>query len=59
LGLALRDVLLTPEEYWAMAEGLADSEAPSTGSTSVSEWIASRSDRLGLHYANEIKRHFT
>jgi uncharacterized protein YbjT (DUF2867 family) len=59
LGLALRDVLLTWEEYWAMAEGLADSEAPSTGSTSISEWIAGRSDRLGLHYANEIKRHFT
>jgi NADH dehydrogenase len=59
LGLVLRDVLLTWEEYWAMAEGLADSEAPSTGSTSISEWIAGCGDRLGLQYANEVKRHFT
>ena len=31
LGAALRDVLLTTEEYRAMADGLATSDAPSTG----------------------------
>ncbi|HYA45038.1 MAG TPA: NAD(P)H-binding protein, partial [Acidimicrobiales bacterium] len=31
LGAALRDVLLAPDEYYAMASGLADSEAPTTG----------------------------
>lgn len=59
LGLALRDALLTRDEYRAMAEGLADSEAPSTGSISISTWIADRGNRLGLQYANEIERHFT
>ena len=33
LGLALHDVLLTAEEYRAMAAGLADTDGPSTGST--------------------------
>ena len=31
LGLALHDVLLTRDEYEAMAAGLADSDAPFTG----------------------------
>lgn len=59
LGLALHDVLLTGEEYWAMADGLADSEGPSTGTISISEWISSCGDSLGLRYANEVKRHFS
>ncbi len=59
LGLALHDVLLTREEYWAMADGLADSEGPSTGTIAISEWVSKRGDRLGLRYANEIERHFS
>jgi uncharacterized protein YbjT (DUF2867 family) len=59
LGLLLRDVLLTDEEYRAMAEGLADSAAPATGATAVTGWIASHGDSLGQSYANELIRHFT
>ncbi len=33
LGLALHDVLLTKDEYQAMAAGLADTDGPATGST--------------------------
>ncbi len=58
LGIALRDRLLTREEYRAMAEGLADTAGPSTGSTSVSTWIAENGASLGRRYANEITRHF-
>jgi uncharacterized protein YbjT (DUF2867 family) len=58
VGLALRDVLLTPDEYWAMAHGLADTDGPTTGPTALSEWLAAHRDELGLHYANELKRHF-
>jgi uncharacterized protein YbjT (DUF2867 family) len=58
LGLVLRDVLLTSEEYRAMAGGLADTDGPATGSVSLSEWIRSNADSLGRHYANEIDRHF-
>ena len=58
LGRVLHDVLLTRDEFGAMADGLADTDGPATGSTSVAEWIANHGDRLGLHYANELDRHF-
>lgn len=58
LGLALRDVLLTGDEFRAMAEGMADSDGPTTGSISLSAWIRDHSETLGRHYANEIERHF-
>ena len=58
LGLALHDVLLTREEYLAMAGGLADTDGPSTGATRLSSWIADNADTLGARYANELVRHF-
>jgi len=58
LGFALRDVLLTGEEYKAMAEGLADSDAPATGETVLTEWIAKHGAELGRAYASELNRHF-
>ena len=58
LGLALRDVLLTGDEYRAMADGLADSAEPAAGQTVLTEWIARHGDRLGRSYANELTRHY-
>ncbi len=58
LGLVLRDVLLTGDEYRAMADGLADTDGPATGSVAVSEWIRQHADTLGQSYANELDRHF-
>jgi uncharacterized protein YbjT (DUF2867 family) len=58
LGAALHDVLLTPDEYRAMADGLADSDGPSTGSTSLTGWIADHGSELGRTYANELTRHY-
>lgn len=58
LGLALHDVLLTKDEYQAMANGLADTAGPATGSTCLSTWLAQVGDGLGLHYVNELHRHF-
>jgi hypothetical protein len=58
LGAALHDVLLTPDEYRAMADGLADSDGPSTGSTSLTGWIADHGSELGRSYANELTRHY-
>lgn len=58
LGLVLRDVLLTQDEYQAMAIGLADTEGPSTGATRLSTWVAESAASLGVHYANELNRHF-
>jgi NADH dehydrogenase len=58
LGAALRDVLLTSEEYQAMAAGLAASDAPSAGQTSLMDWIARHGNELGRVYANELDRHY-
>jgi uncharacterized protein YbjT (DUF2867 family) len=58
LGLALRDTLLTAEEYQAMADGLADTDGPATGETALSQWITDHEDTLGRVYANELTRHF-
>jgi uncharacterized protein YbjT (DUF2867 family) len=59
LGAALRDTLLTADEYRAMAGGLADSDAPSTGDTVFTDWVRGQGDDLGRRYANEIDRHFS
>ena len=58
LGLVVHDVVLTTDEYQAMAAGLADTDGPATGDTSVSEWLTQHADTLGLTYANELTRHF-
>jgi len=58
VGLALHDVLLTRDEYEAMAAGLADTTGPATGTTALSEWLVAHKDDLGRRYANELQRHF-
>ena len=58
LGLALRDTLLTAEEYQAMADGLADTDGPTTGDTALTQWMADHKDTLGRTYSNELTRHF-
>jgi uncharacterized protein YbjT (DUF2867 family) len=58
LNRALRDVLLTRDEFHAMADGHADTDGDATAPTSITDWIASHAPELGLHYANELQRHF-
>jgi uncharacterized protein YbjT (DUF2867 family) len=58
LNLMLRDTLLTADEYRAMAAGLADSTAPSTGTVSLAQWIRRHGTDLGRRYANELDLHF-
>ena len=58
LNLALRDVLLTSDEYRAMADGLADTDGPATAPTAITDWLVEHAPTLGTHYANELQRHF-
>jgi NADH dehydrogenase len=58
LNRALHDVLLTKDEYHAMADGLADTDGPNTAPTSISAWLAANGATLGATYANELDRHF-
>jgi hypothetical protein len=50
--------VLTREEYQAMAAGLADSDAPSTGQVVFTDWVTRHGASLGLSYANELDLHF-
>lgn len=58
IGIGLHDVLLTRDEYQAMAAGLADSDSPTTGTTALSVWLTTNRHNLGQHYANELHRHY-
>jgi NADH dehydrogenase len=58
LGLALRDRILTADEYRAFKDGLADTDGPPTGDVRLFEWIGENAGSLGVQYANELGRHF-
>ena len=58
LNLALRDVLLTKDEYRSMSDGLADTDGPATATTSMTDWLSSQGQSLGRRYVNELERHF-
>ncbi|HEY1619333.1 MAG TPA: NAD(P)H-binding protein [Streptosporangiaceae bacterium] len=59
LNVVLRDVLLTSDEYRAMAAGLADSPGPATGRIVLTDWIREHGRELGTGYAHELRRHFS
>ncbi|MQA64057.1 MAG: NAD(P)H-binding protein [Actinophytocola sp.] len=58
MGMLLRDKLLTSAEYQAMVDGLATSDAPATGRTVMTDWIAEHGPELGRVYANELNLHY-
>ena len=58
LNRLVRDEVLTTDEFRAMADGLADTDGPSTATTSISRWIRDSGGRLGVAYANELDRHY-
>ncbi len=58
LGRMLRDTVLTRDEYRALAAGLADSTAPTTGSVRLTDWITAHAADLGTRYAHELDRHY-
>ena len=58
LNMALRDTLLTADEYASMAAGRADSAAPATGQLKFTDWVREHGNELGRRYANELNLHF-
>lgn len=58
IGLAVGDVVLTPEELAGMMAGLVVTDGPTTGHVSMSEWLAAFGPQLGTRYASELKRHY-
>ena len=58
LNIALRDRLLTADEYLSMAAGRADSAGPATGKTAFTTWVEAHGAELGRRYLNELDLHF-
>ena len=59
LGWALHLVLLTADEFRAMASGLAATSGVATGATALSDWLADTASDLGRLYANDVDRPFS
>jgi uncharacterized protein YbjT (DUF2867 family) len=57
-GWMLRDVVLTREEYKGLMSNLLGSDAPATGQTRLSSWLAEHGNRIGTNYRSELARHF-
>lgn len=56
LGPIVGDVVLTRDEIAALVAGLLDSEAESTGSIRLTDWVHEHADILGRVYASEMRR---
>jgi len=57
LGALLDDVLRTSEEYRTIADGLADSGAPTIAPTALSSWLATPGEEVGRTSRNEPDLH--
>jgi len=57
-GWAVRDVVLTWEEYKGLVGNLLAPEGPPTGKTRLSQWLAENSEYVGRRYASEVARHY-
>lgn len=53
IGALVRDQVLDRDELVSTVKGLADTEGPPTGSTSLLGWIRDHAGDLGHHYHNE------
>jgi NADH dehydrogenase len=58
VGAAVRDVVLTRDELAGMMDGLADSDAGTTGAISLSGWLRENGGGLGRRYASELNLHY-
>jgi uncharacterized protein YbjT (DUF2867 family) len=57
-GWLVRDVVLTWQEYQGLMSNLLASEAPSSGQTRLSQWLAENREQVGRKYASEVARHY-
>lgn len=59
IGLLLGDVVLTQDEVAGLSAGLLVSKNAPTGQTRLADWLAHNRTVVGLHYASELRRHYT
>jgi nucleoside-diphosphate-sugar epimerase len=58
LGVAVRDVVLTPDEITGLMQELLVSQNPPLGRTRFRDWLARAAGTLGTTYASEMDRHY-
>ena len=58
VGMLIRDVVLTRDEIDGLSASLLTSDGPSTGTTSLSEWLDENGEALGRRYVSELSRNF-
>jgi nucleoside-diphosphate-sugar epimerase len=56
VGWLMGDTFLTWEEIKGLMAGTLAVDTPPTGSTKLTEWVASQSDTLGKKYTSELRR---
>jgi len=57
-GQLVGDVVLTWEEYKGLMGDLLAPDGPSSGETSLSQWLAANREHIGTKYASEVARHY-
>lgn len=58
LSLLVGDVLLTPEEVQGLMADVLVSQQPPLCKTRLADWLEQNKDRVGKHYASELRRHY-
>ncbi len=59
LSLFLKDVLLTPDEVDGLMANLLVSKGSARTKTAFKAWLKENRDTVGIHYASELKRHYS
>ena len=54
----VKDVVLTPEEVDGLMAGLLVSKDPPLCPTRLADWLESHKDKVGAHYASELRKHY-
>lgn len=58
IGYMVKDVVLTRDEISGLMSNLLVSEDPPRGQMRLSDWLEQNADRVGVHYASELARHY-
>ena len=58
LGIAVRDVVLTPDEITGLMENLLLPDEPSTCPTRLRDWLRANTDTIGRNYLSELRCHY-
>ncbi len=58
MGLLLRDVLVTREEFIGLQRNILVSQAQPRGQARLSDWLREHRDSLGTHYMSELALHY-